>query len=88
MFVLTAEVLSRSLDELPPQTQRLLLDVDAMVQAECLRPRIDRKEFRFSRRDVRAHTDWATRSLGCTWGGWRNWSTCWHIVEAAAIASS
>jgi hypothetical protein len=60
---LTAEVLGRSLDELPPQTRRLLLDVDAMVQAECLRQRIDRKEFRFSRRDVRAHTGWGDTQL-------------------------
>ena len=60
---LTAEVLGRSLDELPPQTRRLLFDVDAMVQAECNRQRIDRTEYRFSRRDVRAHTGWGDTQL-------------------------
>ena len=34
-----------------------------MVKAECLRQRIDRKEFRCSRRDVRAHTGWGDTQL-------------------------
>ena len=60
---LTAEVLGRSLDELPPQTRRLLLMVDAMVTAECDRQRIEREEFRFSRRDVRGFTGWGDTQL-------------------------
>ena len=60
---LTAEVLGRSLDELPPQTRRLLLLVDAMVTAECKRQRIDREDFRFSRRDVREVTGWGDTQL-------------------------
>ena len=50
---LAHEVLGRSLDELPPQTRRLLLLVDAMVTAECERQKMERADYRFSRRDVR-----------------------------------
>jgi hypothetical protein len=60
---LTAEVLGRSLDELPPQTRRLLLLVNAMVAAECKRQQIERTEYRFSRRDVRAVTGWGDTQL-------------------------
>ena len=35
-------MLGRSLDELPPQTRRLLLLVDEMVTAECKRQKIER----------------------------------------------
>ncbi|MFZ1940085.1 MAG: CHC2 zinc finger domain-containing protein [Terracidiphilus sp.] len=57
------EVLGRSLDEMPAQTRKLLLMVDAMVRAECDRQRIEREEFRFSRRDVRAFTRWSDSQL-------------------------
>jgi DNA primase catalytic core len=60
---LTAEVLGRSLDELPPQTRRLLLLVDAMVAAECKRQRIERADYRFSRREVREVTGWGDTQL-------------------------
>jgi len=60
---LTAEVLGRSLDELPPQTRRLLLLVDAMVTAECKRQRIELADYRFSRRDVREATGWGDTQL-------------------------
>jgi DNA primase catalytic core len=60
---LTTEVLGRSLDELPPQTRRLLLLVDALVTDECQRQRIERSEFRFSRRDVRLSTGWGDTQL-------------------------
>jgi hypothetical protein len=56
-------VLGRSLDELPPQTRRLLLLVDAMVTAECKRQRIERADYRFSRREVRAVTGWGDTQL-------------------------
>jgi DNA primase catalytic core len=60
---LAHEVLGRSLDELPPQTRRLLLLVDAMVAAECKRQQIERADYRFSRRDVRAVTGWGDTQL-------------------------
>src|SRR6266516_3710432 len=60
---LAHEVLGRSLDELPPQTRRLLLLVDEMVSAECERQKMERTDFRFSRRDVRQHTGWGDTQL-------------------------
>jgi hypothetical protein len=56
-------VLGRSLDELPPQTRRLLLAVDAMVTAECERQKMERSDYRFSRRDVREATGWGDTQL-------------------------
>ena len=53
------EILGRSLDDLPPQTRRLLLLVDTMVKAQCAAQSIARADFRFSRRDVRAYTGWS-----------------------------
>ncbi len=60
---LAHEVLGRSLDELPPQTRRLVLLVDDMVCAECERKKIERPDFRFSRKDVRAFTKWSDSQL-------------------------
>ena len=60
---LAHEVLGRSLDELPPQTRRLLLLIDEMVSAECERQKIERQDFRFSRKDVRAFTSWSDSQL-------------------------
>jgi DNA primase catalytic core len=60
---LAHEVLGRSLDELPPQTRRLLLAIDTMVAAECDRQKMERSDYRFSRRDVRAYTGWGDTQL-------------------------
>jgi DNA primase len=60
---LAHEVLGRSLDELPPQTRRLLLAVEQMVTAECGRLKMERADYRFSRRDVRAFTGWGDTQL-------------------------
>jgi len=60
---LAHEVLGRSLDELPPQTRRLLLVVDEMVTAECERQKMARSDYRFSRRDVREATGWGDTQL-------------------------
>jgi DNA primase catalytic core len=60
---LAHEVLGRSLDELPPQTRRLLLAVDEYVSRECERQKIERTEYRFSRRDVRAFIGWGDTQL-------------------------
>jgi DNA primase len=52
---LMAGLLARSLDELPPQTCRLLGLIAEMVNG--------RKEFRFTRRAVREHTNWGHTQL-------------------------
>jgi hypothetical protein len=60
---LAHEVLGRSLDELPPQTRRLLLQIDEMVTAECQRLEMERSDYRFSRREVREYTGWGNTQL-------------------------
>ena len=60
---LAHEVLGRSLDELPPQTRRLLLMIDERVSAECERQKMERSDYRFSRRDVREFTGWGDTQL-------------------------
>ncbi len=55
---LAAEVLGRTLDELGPQTRRLLMLLDEMVSKACEEHGIERSDFRFSRRDVRDFTGW------------------------------
>lgn len=60
---LAHEVLGRSLDELPPQTRRLLSLVDAMATERCKSKGIDRSDDRFTRRDVREWTGWGNTQL-------------------------
>ena len=55
---LANHVLMRSLDDVPPQTRRLLLLIDRMVTAECERLQIERLDYRFTRATVRQHTGW------------------------------
>lgn len=55
---LAHQVLGRSLDELSPQTRRMLVLVDGMVGAACERQAMERKDFRFSRKEVREATGW------------------------------
>jgi hypothetical protein len=60
---LAHEVLGRSLDELPPQTRRLLGLVDELVTAGAKQQGVDRSDFRFSRRQVRERTGWGDTQL-------------------------
>jgi hypothetical protein len=60
---LAHEVLGRSLDELPPQTRRLLDLLDRMVAEACQRHGMERADVRFSRREVREHTGWGDTQL-------------------------
>ncbi len=56
---LAHEALGRSLDELPPQTRRLLWMIEDMVKKNSERLVIARNDYRFSRRDVREHAGWS-----------------------------
>ena len=56
---LAHEVLGRSLDELAPQTRRLLSLVEELVEAQCEREGVVRREYRFTRRGVREATGWS-----------------------------
>jgi DNA primase len=60
---LAHDVLGRSLDELPPQTRRLLLLVEHHVGAECKRQSIARAAYRFSRRALREAIGWGDTQL-------------------------
>jgi DNA primase len=52
---LMKDLMRRSLDDLPPQTRRLLSLIEGLVAG--------REDFRFSRRDVRAHTGWGATQV-------------------------
>ncbi|MBK9374081.1 MAG: toprim domain-containing protein [Holophagales bacterium] len=60
---LASEVLGRSLDELPPQTRRLLVHLDDLVTSVCEKQGVTREDLRFSRRDVRIATGWGDTQL-------------------------
>ncbi len=60
---LAHEVLGRSLDELPPQTRRLLGLLCEMVRQRADAQGLDRGDVRFTRRDVREHTGWGHTQL-------------------------
>ncbi|WP_345817678.1 toprim domain-containing protein (plasmid) [Paraburkholderia sp. PREW-6R] len=57
------DVLGRTLDELPPQTRRLLTLLADWVTGECAARDETRAAFRFTRRDVRAATSWGDTQL-------------------------
>lgn len=60
---LAHEILGRSLDELPPQTRRLLTLIDEMVSERCSGSPGRRRDYRFSRRDIREYTGWGLTQL-------------------------
>ncbi len=55
---LAHEVLGRSLDELPPQTRRLLGDVVGLVRAQASAQQVRASDVRFTRKLVRDHVGW------------------------------
>ena len=57
------EVLGRSLDELPPQTRRLLESIKAYVAKECAAKKIDQDRLFFSRRELREQTGWTQTQI-------------------------
>ncbi len=56
---LAHEVLGRSLDELAPQTRRLLGHVDELVGKSAAGGDMSRGDVRFTRREVREHCGWS-----------------------------
>lgn len=57
------DVLGRSLDELPPQTRRLLKLIDHYVNDECTRLNVKRADLFFSRRSLREAITWGDTQL-------------------------
>jgi hypothetical protein len=60
---LAHEVLGRTLDELPPQTRKLLSLLVSLIERECTAQDIRRGDYRFSRRQVREATKWGDTQL-------------------------
>jgi len=60
---LAHEVLGRTLDELPPQTRKLLKHIQQMVTKHCQSQGMEQKDHRFSRRDIRSFTGWSDGQL-------------------------
>jgi len=60
---LADQVLGKSIDELPPQSRRLLIELYAWVQQQCKAQQIEQREFRFTRRMVREALGWGQTAL-------------------------
>ena len=60
---LAHDVLGRCLDEMPPQTRRLLALLEKMTAERCAAAKMERSDFLFSRRQVREFTGWGDTQL-------------------------
>ncbi|MBL4621485.1 MAG: toprim domain-containing protein, partial [Immundisolibacteraceae bacterium] len=60
---LAHEALGRTLDELPPQTRKLLGLIVDQVSERCQALEMNRADYRFSRRDIREQTHWSDTAL-------------------------
>jgi len=60
---LAHEVLGRSLDDIPPQTRRLLSKIDTMVNEHCQEQAVTRSHYQFTRRTIREYTGWGGTQL-------------------------
>jgi DNA primase len=60
---LAHETLGRCLDEMPPQTRRLLALIEREVAARCAAKKMERSDVRFTRRQVREATGWSNTQL-------------------------
>jgi DNA primase len=53
------EVLGRSLDELPPQTRRLLESIKSLVRTKMKKEKVEQRISLFSRKELREFTGWS-----------------------------
>ena len=60
---LAHETLGRCLDDMPPQTRRLLALIEREVAARCAAKKMEREDVRFTRRQVREATGWNNTQL-------------------------
>ncbi len=60
---LAHDVLGRSLDELPPQTRRLLGEIVGLVRAQAQAQAVRAGEVRFARKQVREHAGWSDTQI-------------------------
>ena len=55
---LADQILGRSIDELPPQTRRMLIELHELVGKQCQAQELKQSEYRFTRRFVRENLGW------------------------------
>lgn len=60
---LAAEVMGTSLDELPPQTRKLLHALESLAERRCKADEIELCDLRLSRREIREATGWSDTQL-------------------------
>ncbi|MBS9431011.1 DNA primase, partial [Photorhabdus akhurstii] len=60
---LAHEILGRTLDEMSPQTRKLLLLIQAMVKETATAQQRPVNAVRFTRRDIRSYTQWSDNQL-------------------------
>lgn len=60
---LAHDVLGRSLDDMPPQTRRLLELIERMVTARCTAKKIERSDVLFRARELREFAGWGNSQL-------------------------
>jgi len=70
---LAHEVLGRSIDELSPQTRRLLVVLDEAVTRECSKRGMVRYDYRFWQREVRE------------WSGWSDYQVKVHLQKLVSM---
>ncbi len=56
-------MLGRSIDELAPQTRRLLLQMHDLIRGECVAQQLEQIEYRFTRRYLRERLRWGATQL-------------------------
>jgi DNA primase len=62
---LANEVLGRCLDEISPPSRLLLKMIREMVETRCKELKIEPKDYRFTRRDIREWTRWSDFQIKC-----------------------
>ena len=60
---LAHEILGRSLDELPPQTRKLLTEIHQLITKNCKNESIEQSDYYFSRKMIRDATSWGNTQL-------------------------
>jgi hypothetical protein len=60
---ISPEVLGRSLDELPPQTRRLLESIKTLIRAKMKKEKTEQRLSLFSRKELRDFTGWSNTQI-------------------------
>ena len=60
---LADQVLGKSIDELPPQTRRLLLELHAWVAKQCDELKVEQREYQVTRRMIREALGWSQTAV-------------------------